>query len=415
MDAIMKGQQIDLVTRQSIAKEILRFTARVLDALSIPFYLIGGSALGAVRHGDIIPRDDDIDIGVPREGYRRLIESFPADGRYALLHPSITRGYYSPMVKVVDRRTLLEESMCHAFEGMGVFIDVFPLDFAASQSCAVRRGLFMKRLYNYSYVLDWSRDETRRLGVAKFCFSVFARLATVGRTAPEFLGMVEASLDEERDEADSIFNLWGAWQERELVPAEWFGEGALMGFGGETYPVPEKWDLYLTRIYGDYMKPPESVPHTHGGAWFRRGGSPMRRVITYGTFDLLHYGHINLLKRARECGDYLIVALSTDEFNWGSKRKRCYFPYEKRKALLESIRYVDLVIPEESWGQKRRDIHEYHVDTFVMGDDWEGEFDFLREEGCEVMYLPRTPEISTSQIKRDLKCPPATCGEIVRE
>lgn len=141
----------------------------------------------------------------------------------------------------------------------------------------------------------------------------------------------------------------------------------------------------------------------------------MRRVITYGTFDLLHYGHINLLKRARECGDYLIVALSTDEFNWGSKRKRCYFPYEKRKALLESIRYVDLVIPEESWGQKRRDIHEYHVDTFVMGDDWEGEFDFLREEGCEVMYLPRTPEISTSQIKRDLKCPPATCGEIVRE
>lgn len=161
--------------------------------------------------------------------------------------------------------------MCHAFEGMGVFIDVFPLDFAASQSRVVRRGLFMKRLYNYSYVLDWRRDETRRLGVAKFCFSVFARLATVSRTAPEFLGMTEASLDDERDEADSIFNLWGAWQERELVPAEWFGEGALMGFGGETYPVPEKWDLYLTRMYGDYMKPPESVPHTHGGAWFRRG------------------------------------------------------------------------------------------------------------------------------------------------
>lgn len=141
----------------------------------------------------------------------------------------------------------------------------------------------------------------------------------------------------------------------------------------------------------------------------------MRRVITYGTFDLLHYGHINLLKRARERGDYLIVALSTDEFNWGSKRKKCYFPYEKRKALLEAIRYVDLVIPEESWSQKRRDIHEFHVDTFVMGDDWEGEFDFLREEGCEVMYLPRTAEISTTQIKRDLKSLPASCGVIARE
>lgn len=128
----------------------------------------------------------------------------------------------------------------------------------------------------------------------------------------------------------------------------------------------------------------------------------MRRVITYGTYDLLHYGHINLLRRAKELGDYLIVALSTDEFNWNEKRKKCYFTYEERKQLLEAIRYVDLVIPEESWGQKRTDVHEYHVDTFVIGDDWEGKFDFLQEEGCEVVYLPRTPEISSSQMKEDL-------------
>ena len=128
----------------------------------------------------------------------------------------------------------------------------------------------------------------------------------------------------------------------------------------------------------------------------------MKRVITYGTFDLLHYGHINLLRRARQLGDYLIVGLSTDEFNWNEKQKKCYFSYEKRKQLLEAIRYVDLVIPEENWEQKRSDVKEYHVDTFVMGDDWEGKFDFLREEGCEVVYLPRTPEISSSQIKEDL-------------
>ena len=128
----------------------------------------------------------------------------------------------------------------------------------------------------------------------------------------------------------------------------------------------------------------------------------MKRVITYGTYDLLHYGHINLLRRAKELGDYLIVALSTDEFNWNEKQKKCYFTYEQRKALLESIRYVDLVIPEESWGQKRTDIHEYHIDTFVIGDDWEGKFDFLKEEGAEVVYLSRTPEISSSQIKSDL-------------
>ena len=129
----------------------------------------------------------------------------------------------------------------------------------------------------------------------------------------------------------------------------------------------------------------------------------MKRVITYGTFDLLHYGHINLLRRAKECGDYLIVALSTDEFNWTEKQKKCYFSYEKRKALVEAIRYVDLVIPEESWEQKRNDMHEYHIDTFVMGDDWDGAFDFLKEEGVAVKYLARTPEISSTQIKRDLK------------
>ena len=127
----------------------------------------------------------------------------------------------------------------------------------------------------------------------------------------------------------------------------------------------------------------------------------MRKVITYGTFDLLHYGHINLLKRAKEQGDYLIVALCTDEFNRG-KGKECYFPYEVRKQLLEAIRYVDLVIPETCWEQKVSDVKEFKVDVFVMGDDWKGKFDFLKDY-CEVLYLPRTPEISTTKIKHDLE------------
>ena len=127
----------------------------------------------------------------------------------------------------------------------------------------------------------------------------------------------------------------------------------------------------------------------------------MKRVITYGTFDLLHYGHINLLKRAKEYGDYLIVALSTDEFNWDEKRKKCYFTYEQRKKLLEAVRYVDLVIPEENWEQKILDVKKYDVDTFVIGNDWEGKFDFLKDL-CNVVYLPRTPEISSTQIKEEL-------------
>lgn len=126
----------------------------------------------------------------------------------------------------------------------------------------------------------------------------------------------------------------------------------------------------------------------------------MKKVITYGTFDLLHYGHINLLKRAKEQGDYLIVALSTNEFN-EIKGKSCYFSYEERRRLVESIRYVDLVIPEYSWDQKVSDVKEFKVDVFVMGDDWEGKFDFLNEY-CKVVYLSRTPEVSTTKIKQEL-------------
>lgn len=128
----------------------------------------------------------------------------------------------------------------------------------------------------------------------------------------------------------------------------------------------------------------------------------MKKVITYGTFDLLHYGHIELLRRARALGDYLIVALSTDEFNWNEKRKRSYFPYDKRKMMLEAIRYVDEVIPEESWEQKKTDVEKHGVDVFVMGDDWQGKFDFLKDK-CEVVYLPRTPEVSSSAIKKGLE------------
>ena len=128
----------------------------------------------------------------------------------------------------------------------------------------------------------------------------------------------------------------------------------------------------------------------------------MKKVITYGTFDLLHYGHINLLQRAKALGDYLIVALSTDEFNSKEKNKITYFSYEERKRLLEAIRYVDLVIPEQNWEQKISDVKEFKVDTFVMGDDWKGKFDFLKDY-CEVVYLERTPEISTTKIKKDLK------------
>ena len=129
----------------------------------------------------------------------------------------------------------------------------------------------------------------------------------------------------------------------------------------------------------------------------------MKRVITYGTFDLLHYGHINLLRRAKALGDYLIVGLSTDQFNWQEKQKKSYFTYEERKAMLEAIRYVDLVIPEETWDQKKTDVEKYHADVFVIGDDWKGKFDFLQlksRQNC-------TPKRQGVASKFTLRQPPA--------
>ena len=128
----------------------------------------------------------------------------------------------------------------------------------------------------------------------------------------------------------------------------------------------------------------------------------MRRILTYGTFDLLHYGHIRLLKRAKQLGDYLVVALSTDEFN-AIKNKKAYHNYETRKKMLEAIRYVDLVIPEENWEQKINDVQKYYIDAVVMGSDWKGseKFEILRPY-CDVIYLERTEGVSTTKIKADL-------------
>lgn len=126
----------------------------------------------------------------------------------------------------------------------------------------------------------------------------------------------------------------------------------------------------------------------------------MKKVITYGTFDLLHWGHIRLLERAKQLGDHLTIVLSTDEFNL-LKDKKAFHNYEQRKYLLEAIKHVDQVIPETTWDQKVTDIRSNHIDIFVMGDDWKGHFDFLSDH-CEVCYLERTKDISTTYIKQQL-------------
>lgn len=127
----------------------------------------------------------------------------------------------------------------------------------------------------------------------------------------------------------------------------------------------------------------------------------MKKVITYGTFDLFHYGHLKILERAKKLGDYLIVAVSTDEFN-AIKNKHSVYPYKERAEIVRAIRYVDEVIPENNWEQKVDDIKNNNIDIFVMGSDWKGKFDSLKSY-CHVVYLDRTPDISSTEIKENIK------------
>ena len=127
----------------------------------------------------------------------------------------------------------------------------------------------------------------------------------------------------------------------------------------------------------------------------------MIKILTYGTYDLFHYGHLRLLKRAKDLGDYLIVGVSTDKFNQ-IKGKKCIQPYAHRAEILQAIRYVDEVIPENNWEQKVDDILTHKVDLFIMGNDWEGKFDYLKEY-CKVLYLDRTKDISTTELKKHME------------
>ncbi len=128
----------------------------------------------------------------------------------------------------------------------------------------------------------------------------------------------------------------------------------------------------------------------------------MKKVITYGTFDLFHRGHLEILRRAKELGDHLTVVISTDEFNWNEKQKKCVYSYEDRAAIVAAIKYVDAVIPETCWEQKMTDVTDRDIDVFVMGHDWDGKFDFLKEQ-CEVICLPRTDGISSTEVKQIVK------------
>lgn len=372
--------------------KILKEIDRVCKECGLTYWIDFGTLLGAVRHKGFIPWDDDIDICMPREDYQNFIKLFNQschDERLKAELYSHESGKYNS-IKVVHKDI---QSIC---------VDVFPVDFCYQEMDDDEKLKFSAEIK--SLTLKHAKKARMFSSTADFHDS-FRRLS---------LECFESKTGDKKTKSPTVF--YGVEFHHHSHPYNAFDYDTIFPlrkivFEGLEFPCVAKPDLYLAYIFGDYLKLPKKI-HAHVDVssvaleevlrtkkYIKRGGGYKcgRTVITYGTFDVLHYGHINLLKRAKALGDYLIVAVSTDEFN-NIKNKQSFYTYEQRKLFLEACRYVDLIIPENNWEQKIDDVKKYHVDVFVMGDDWKGKFDFLKDL-CEVVYLPRTPGVCSTNTK----------------
>lgn len=365
---------------------VLKEIHKVCDLNDLTYWIDFGTLLGAVRHGGFIPWDDDIDISMPRKDYQRFVEIFNARSTDI----NLKAVYYSHHTGKCNIIKVIHTQMPH------VFIDIFPIDYCDrvmndrekltfSEELKRLICIHVKKKKQYDDILKWhdSFAEVRKHIVGSQesetqAFSIFY--------GPEFLHET---------------HLYNVFDRETIFPL------TKVQFEGNTFFAPNDSDKYLTYIFGDYMSLPK---HLHAHIDVRKISLEEKMklksytkkerkkvVITYGTFDVLHYGHIHLLKRAKELGDYLIVGLSTDEFN-KMKNKTSFYTYEERKSILEACKYVDLIIPEEQWDQKIKDIQKYQATIFTIGDDWKGQFDFL-EPYVQVVYLPRTPDVSSTKTK----------------
>ena len=363
---------------------ILRELDYVCKQNGIKYWLDFGTLLGAVRHKGYIPWDDDIDVGMLRDDYNKIIHAFNTTTRNSDLY---AQKYMDDTNNVLIK---IKHKHCKH-----IFVDIFPYDYCAKIN-----------------------DENEKLNITQKIKQSRKQIAnsetkiSIDELLAKCEDIKQQILNPPHGESDLVYGLeynhhWKNWIHSyyNIFPLK------DIEFEGEIFPAMNKPCAYLKDVYTDYMSYPKKISMGHSmyvklpedeaiiisKLANAKENLNKKTVLTYGTFDVLHYGHINLLKRAKELGDYLIVALSTDEFN-KLKHKKSYYTYEQRKMILEACRYVDEIIPENNWEQKISDVQKYNVDTFVMGDDWKGKFDYLKEY-CNVVYLPRTPNVSSTETK----------------
>lgn len=236
---------------------------------SLTMFLLAGSALGAIRHGSIIPWDDDIDVGMLREDYEFFCKNYRESDRYHLYLRGKNHDYHFAYAKLSDTKTRLTEPKIKPIQDIGVSVDVFPLDYVTGNRLRLLATQFIKLAYGYGFLIDFSSPGMRAqpflARLAKRALGVCARAA-----GEEGLYSIAQGFSARERPTKNLMNIWGSWRMKELYESSWFGAGAPMDFGGRICLVPADYDKYLRRMYGDYKKLPDPLPEPtyHGRAYW---------------------------------------------------------------------------------------------------------------------------------------------------
>lgn len=395
--------EIDIEECHHILLDIMKEVHAISVDSNIPYYMIGGSMLGAIRHKGFIPWDDDFDIGIERKYY----ESFLTIARTKLSsHLMVTTHENSPGIffgfaKIQDTRTLLFEkaNRCNSDEcRIGINVDIFPLDLCNEdlKGYNVIRCVFrlQRLLYFNSSSPTFFKNLFRSIARVFWPFSKNFLVKIINRLIA-FYSVYNGN---------TLVSFWSGHGRRAACSRIVWGKPTLYEFNGLNFFGPENYDDYLRSLFNDYMKMPpkkKQVVHSDRMKWKEKR---YKLGYTTGVFDMFHVGHLNILKRSKALCDRLIVGVSTDELVQSYKNKTPVIPFKNRCEIIASVKYVDEVVAQKH-RDKVKSLEEIGFDVMFVGSDWKGSELFntvestFKNKGVDLIYLPHTDGISSSLLR----------------